>query len=252
LEVIRMGFEAIFNPIFNPLLGLPTIFAIIILSFIISLIMTLVYKFTTNQSLMKDLKSEMKEFQKQIKELKKEPERAMKVQKEAMQTNMKYMMHSMKSTLYSIIPIILIFSWMGSNFAYDPIQPGQDFTATISVKNGVAGNVELSAPDGIIIDGSSSKTIKDSKATWVLRGEEGEYLLIFRHKGIEYSKEVLISELKYYGPIKNVGEEIKSIEIGNTPRKVLNLFGWKLGWLGSYIIFSILFSLLIRKIIKVY
>jgi uncharacterized membrane protein (DUF106 family) len=247
-----MGFESIFDPIFNPLLGIPTLIAIIILSFIISLIMTLVYKFTTNQNLMKDLKNEMKEFQKQVKELRKEPEKAMKVQKDAMQTNMKYMMHSMKSTLYSIIPIILIFTWMSSNFAYDPIQAGQDFTATISVKNDVSGNVELSVPEGITLDGSPIKSIKDSKATWVLRGEEGEYLLLFRHKGIEYGKEVLISEVKYYNPIKSFGADVQSIEVGNNPKKVLNLFGWKLGWLGTYIIFSIIFSMVIRKVIKVY
>ena len=57
----------------------------------------------------------------------------------------------------------------------------------------------------------------------------------------------------YKEPIKRIkGEVIKSIEIGNAPKKLLNLFGWEIGWLGTYIIFSIMFSLVIRKIIKVY
>jgi len=102
-----MVFENILDPIFSPLLNLPTLWAVIILAFFISLIITLIYKYVTDQNLMKQLKEEMKEFQKQIKELKKEPEKAMQVQKQSMKTNMKYMTLSMKSTLWSFIPIIL-------------------------------------------------------------------------------------------------------------------------------------------------
>jgi len=81
-----MSFHAhILDSVFNPLLNLPTLWAVILLSFLISLIITVVYKYTTDQNLMKQLKSEMKEFQKEIKELRKEPEKAMQVQKKSMQ-----------------------------------------------------------------------------------------------------------------------------------------------------------------------
>ena len=89
---------------------------------------------------------------------------------------------------------------------------------------------------------------------WVLSGDEGEYLLEYIFDGKKYSKDVLIAENNVYTqPIKKIkGDVIKSIEIGNTEKKVLNLFGWKIGWLGTYIIFSIIFSMGVRKIIKVY
>ena len=61
-----MVFENILNPIFFPLLSLPTLWAVIILSFLISLIITIIYKYTTDQNLMKQLKEEMKEFQKEM------------------------------------------------------------------------------------------------------------------------------------------------------------------------------------------
>jgi len=249
-----MVFENILNPIFSPLLKLPTLWAVIILSFLISLIITIVYKYTTNQDLMKQLKGEMKEFQREVKELKKEPDRAMAVQKKSMQTNMKYMMLSMKSTLYSILPIIIIFSWMSANFAYDPILPRQDFTTTIVFEKGISGVVELSVPDGIIINGGVRKEVKDGDVKWVLSGDEGEYLLEYHFDGKKYSKEVLITgENKYKEPVKRIRDDVvKSIEVEHKEKKLLNLFGWKVGWLGSYIIFSIIFSILIRKVIKVY
>lgn len=249
-----MVFENFLNPVFDPLLSLPTLWAVVILSFLISLIITIVYKFTTDQNLMKDLKNEMKEFQKQIKELKKEPEKAMQVQKKAMQTNMKYMMHSMKSTLYSIIPIIIIFSWMNANFAYEPVFPNRDFTTTINFEADVKESIELSVPEGITISGNTKKEIQDKEVKWVLNGKEGEYLLEYVIDGKKYYKEVLIAEKnRYKEPAKMVNDGIvKSIQIEHKEKKLINLFGWKIGWLGTYIIFSIIFSMLVRKVIKVY
>jgi uncharacterized membrane protein (DUF106 family) len=243
----------ILNPVLSPLLKIPSVVAIIALSFLLSLIITLVYKFTTNQDLMKRLKEEMKALQKDMKELSKDPEKAMAVQKQVMQANMKYMGQSMKSMIYTFIPIILIFGWMNVNFAYDPIAPGQDFTTTITFEKGIDGFVELSVPQGITINGDEKREIKDGMVTWVLSGNEGEYLLQYIINGKTYDKEVLISERGYKEPIEMVKDKIvKTIEVGNAPKKVLNLGFWKIGWLGTYIIFSIVFSMAIRKIIKVY
>ena len=248
-----MVFESVLNPIFSPLLNLPTLLAVIFLSFVISLIITIIYKYTTDQNLMKQLKEEMKAFQKQIKELKKEPERAMAIQKKSMQTNMKYMMQSMKSTLYSFIPIILIFGWMNANLAYEPIMPEQEFTTTIFLEDNANGEIELSVPQGIEVNGATKKEIKDSEVTWLLSGKRGEYLFEYIFDEKKYNKEVLISEKQYKDPVKDVRDgNVRSIEIEHNKNILINLFGWKLGWLATYIISAIIFSILIRKIIKVY
>lgn len=249
-----MVFENLLNPIFNPLLKLPTLLALILLSFLISLVITLITKYTTDQDLMKRLKAEMKELQAETKALRKEPEKAMQVQKQVMQTNMKYMKQSFKSMFYTFIPIIVIFSWMSANLAYEPILPGQDFTTTVAFEKNSGGVIELSVPVGIYINGNSEKEVEDGTVKWVLNGDEGEYLLEYFYNGKKYSKEVLITEEnKYKEPVKILkGDAIKSISIDYNQKKVLNLFGWRIGWLGTYIIFSIIFSILIRKVIKVY
>ena len=249
-----MVFDNLLNPVLGPLLKLPSLWAIVLLSFLISLIITLIYKFTTNQSLMKDLKEEMKAFQKQIKELKHDPKKAMEMQRMAMKTNMKYMGHSMRSTLFTFIPIILIFGWMTSHLSYYPILPGQDFTTTVVFEKGIDGEIELSVPDGLYIEGSVVKEIRDSEVKWVLNGEEGEYLLEYNFNDNKYTNEVLITEdREYKSPTKNVRDgNINVIKIDYKKNIVLNIFGWKLGWLGSYIILSIIFSMLLRKLMKIY
>ena len=244
-------FENLLNPILNPLLGMHPIWTLLILSFLISLIITLIYKAMTDQDLMKQLKAETKEFQKEMKELKDHPEKMMKVQKKAMQTNMKYMGLSMKPTLVTFIPIIIIFGWMHSHLAYDPILPGQDFTVSANFKNS-EGNIELSVPEGLTIISDSTQTITNNVANWVLRGDLGEYVLEYTFEGAKYNQELLIAdELAYKQPIKPVkNDKLKSLQINNEKLKVMNLFGWQLGWLGTYIIFSLIFSMSLRKMMN--
>lgn len=247
-------FEGILNPIFNPLLALPIFWVVLIMSFFITLVITLIYKWTTNQDLMKQLKDEMKEFQKEMKTLRENPKRMMEVQKQSMQTNMKYMSHSMRSTLFTFIPIILIFGWMTGHLAYNPLLPGQDFTTTVSLYDGIIGNAQITVPEGITVSSSLNKTIDSPQLKWVLNGKDGSYILEYDIAGNKYTKDITITrEQDYIAPIKIVKDKIvKQIDVDNQKLIVFNLFGWKLGWLGSYIILSIIFSMILRKLFKVY
>ncbi len=49
-------FEEVLNPVFDPLLNLPMVWVVVIMAFLITFIITIIYKFTTKQSLMKELK----------------------------------------------------------------------------------------------------------------------------------------------------------------------------------------------------
>lgn len=255
-------FENLLHPVLYPFLRIGPFWGILILSFIISLLITIVYKYMTDQTMMKDLKMRQKDFQKKLKSLKGQPEKQMKVQKEAMDVNMKYMMQSFKPTIITFIPIILIFSWMNAHLAYEPILPGQEFNVTLFFKEGASGNVEVSVPDGIEITGSSMKRIENGAAVFDFGGEEGDYLLVFEHDGIKYEKELTISKERNYAIPDKLFKEgaVSSIKIGNKKMIAVNLFGkqeggffsGRLGWLGTYIILSIVFSLGLRKVMNIY
>jgi uncharacterized membrane protein (DUF106 family) len=245
------------NFVFGPLLKLPPFWGILIISFIISVIIVLVYKFFTNQKVMKELKDETKALQKQIKTLKDNPSEAMAVQKKAMQTNMQYMMKSMKPTLITFIPIIIIFGWLQAHMAFVPIMPDQDFSMIIDFEDGISGSIMAEVPPGIELSGPATKEISDGKVIFTMRGKEGIYKsppIEFTVNDKTYSKPVIITnEPEYVSPVLSIRDNtIKSITTSNEKMKILNLFGWKLGWLGTYIIFAIIFSMLLRKLLKVY
>jgi uncharacterized membrane protein (DUF106 family) len=247
-------FENLLNPIFGPLLQLPPFWIVLIISLAIAVLITLVYKWMTDQHLMKSLKEEIKGFQKQMKEFKEDPKKVMEIQKRAMQTNMKYMMHSMKPTLITFIPIIIIFSWLNANLAFMPIMPEQEFTVGAEFQSGISGDVELIITEGIELLSNASQEIKDGKAEWVLKGKEGEYILEYKYEDRAYPRELLItSKQSYKEPVKKVNDDVvKVLETKHEKTIPLQIFGWKIGWLGTYIIFSIIFSMSLRKILKLH
>ena len=249
-----MAYYDFLNVIFAPLIKLPPLLALMILSFAISLIIILITKYTTDQTLMKKLKDDMKAYQKQVKELKNDPAKAMEVQKKSMEVNMKYMAHSLKPTIITFIPIILIFGWMSSTFAFESIKPQQPFSVTAFFDKNINGEAEIIVPEDITILDNSTKKIENGQASWTLKGNEGEYILEFKHDNEKQETNVLITNGRgYINPIKKTEGKIKSTQINYKKLIVLPIGyrGW-FGWLGTYILSSIIFTMTLRKIMKIY
>jgi prepilin-type processing-associated H-X9-DG protein len=246
------------DPVFGPILKLPPILGVFLIAFTITLAITLVYKFTTDQKKMKKLKDELKESQNKIKTLSKEdPKKALEIQQQMMQKNMEYMKHSFKSTLYTMLPILLIFAWLNSHMAYYPIMPDQEFKVTALFADGHAATISLSSIPDLIIIGNSTQMITENTAVWTLKGSAGDYKLQYEYNNEKYEQELLITDVREYAPPDKIysDSKLKKTAIGNIPIRpfgAFSLFGWHPGWLGTYIIISLIVSMLLRKLMKVY
>jgi uncharacterized membrane protein (DUF106 family) len=258
-----MGFLDFLNPVFDFLFGwllpLPPFWSILVLSLIMALIVIIITKYTTDQNLMKHLKEESKDLQKQLKELKDNPEKMMQVQKKHMESSMKYMTQSFRPMIFTFIPIIIIFGWISAHLAYEPIMPGQEFSVKVTLENGLGGTViNASAPEGITLTSAASKEVSDGFAIFTFKADKaGKYDtpgVGFNVNGKEYYKEVLVAaERNYITPLKAVRDKsVKSIETLQEKVKVIRIGSFSLSWIWSYIIFSIIFSSLLRKWMKVY
>lgn len=91
------------------ILGMQPVWFILLVSVILSLVTTLIYKFATDQSLMKQIKDDIKKYQEQLKQCKSDPAKSLEIQKQMMPLNSKLMMQSMKPMLITIIPFIVVF-----------------------------------------------------------------------------------------------------------------------------------------------
>jgi uncharacterized membrane protein (DUF106 family) len=261
--------DPVLNPVFMPLLRLPSIIAIGIISFILTLILTLIYKRFTDQSLMKSLKGEIKGYQDEMKKHSADPQKVLKIQKKAMDANLKYMTHSFKPTLITMIPILFIFGWLNAHFIYQPLVQDTDFFVTATFDASAAGNMTLNAPKEFTLSNDATQQISNGMIEWKMKAPAGEYVLGYDYDLRTFSQPIRInadaSDRLYEDPIlaKNMlveqglakEDKLKSIVVGNKrirPFGSLSIFGWHPGWLATYIIFSILFSIGMRKVLDVY
>jgi uncharacterized membrane protein (DUF106 family) len=109
--------NAIVDPVMVPFMNaLPSPYNLILVIFIITGVVTLVYKFFTDQKLMKEIKDESKLIRDQMKEFKDNPEKVIELQKKSMENVIKTFKQSMKANLITMIPVLLVFTWLRSYY----------------------------------------------------------------------------------------------------------------------------------------
>ncbi len=257
---------------FSIIKSLPPAAAIFFVSLSLSLLVTLVYKLTTNQKLMKSLHLEMKSIRDEIKNIK-DPSQAASLNKQLMEKTMQQMMHSMKSTFITIIPAFLIFGWLNANMAFVQAAPGEEFAASLAFSKGTEGTAAISS-ETLEILSNATQEIKDAKAAWKLKGEKGTHQITYNFGNETYTRSVIITdEWEYSDPyiekkktlfgIINVGDKnpikpdskITRVSVDLKPTRPFGnfrLFGWNPGWLGTYFIFTLMLTFPIRKLLRVH
>jgi len=90
----------------SPLIGL------IVISFVLAFIITLAYKYLTDQTMMKSHKDETKQIRLDMKTHKDDKEKSMELQKRSLEISLKMMKHSMRPMIFTFLPLIIMFGWL--------------------------------------------------------------------------------------------------------------------------------------------
>jgi len=244
------------DPVLSPFLLMPPFWGILVLTGLLTVILTLVYKWTTDQVLMKQLKDDLAAFQKEMKENKSDTDKVFALQKKAMDANMKYMMESFKPTLFTFLPMILIFGWLAGHYAFEPILVGEEFNVTGQFSPGTNGTIKLmtNTESGLNVQGASEVAVKDGKSDWKVKaGKEGKQYMTIEYLNKTYSPSIRIGPDRTFeeASLKINEGGLNEIIIGYRPLTVMTLY-WDFGWFGTYFIFTLVFSILFRKVLNVY
>jgi len=250
--------------------------SIVIISFLISLFTLLVTKLFTDQKKLKELREEMNRLQKEIKKESKNQKRVLELQKEIMGLNAEYMQHSFRVTLITIIPLVLILGWMRNNLAYDPISPNTPLQLQVKVGDPTYNNISLELWKKGINKGTNNTLISIYEPTYIDSSKKiakfliefpdyGDYFLKVNVIGLIGNttkvldtaiKEVVVDKYKYVQPIQSYKNpyirEIKVLQKETQPFGSFSLFGWHPGWFALYFVSSLVFVLLLKKLLKVY
>lgn len=107
----------ILSPVLDPVLNIHPFWGLLILTFILNIIITLAYKYLTDQELLKSIKAETKEMQKQMKELKDQPDKLMALQKRSLERSMESFKQSLKPMLITTLPLIAVMGYLSVYYA---------------------------------------------------------------------------------------------------------------------------------------
>lgn len=254
----------IFTAIYDVFLSLGYFWMITIVSLLITIITTLVYKYTTDQKRLKEIKKEMKTLQEKQKKHRNDPKKVNEITKEMFAKNSEIMKQSFKSMIYTIVPLLFLFSWLSATMAFQPIMPGENFTVTAVVSPNYPGNIsdiKLSSIPSMTGEKNYTHNVTNSKGTeiqWILNApKNGTYTILIEGETFKQTKEILVTtEKKYLNPVSLYSDsQLQGITIGNKPVRPLgenfSILGWKPGWLGLYIILSLIISTILRKVLKI-
>lgn len=243
---------ALLDPILSPLLGIDPLYAIVIISGFLSLASILASKYFTNQAKMKQHKLDMKAIQKKSQALSKsDPSKAMSMQKEMMDMNMVIMKESFKPMFITIIPFLLVFAWLNANLSFIPIEATEPFTITADMKidEGLV-SVRVIPEDKITYISNQTTEIVDKKVSWELSGDAAHYTIQYSYNNETVEQDLIIGDT-YETPLKaHSASSFKKTTIGNEPLRV-KLLGLEMKWIWSYVLFSLMFSIIFRKLMNV-
>ena len=93
--------------------------SIILVAMIITFGMTLIYKYTTNQERLREIKKDQKKYQEEAKNHKDNPQKIMEINKKVLQLSAEMMKHSMKPMLITMLPMFVVIVYIRN--IYSPV-----------------------------------------------------------------------------------------------------------------------------------
>jgi len=95
--------------------------SIIVIALAISFIMTIAFKYLTDQTRMKELKELQKACNIKLKDNRGNPEKLAEIQKEMMSYSFELIKHSFKPMIFTLIPFLILFWWLRHTYAVTEI-----------------------------------------------------------------------------------------------------------------------------------
>ncbi len=251
-------------------LALPSVVVIGVVALLVSLFSMFTWKLVTDQKKMKSIQDQQKKMREDMKKYKDNPDKMMKMQKKSMELSMEILPQTMKIMLITLIPIFMVFNWLGSTVAYAQLMPGQEFTSTVKFESVAPGDITLKVSEGLELLDNSVQVIEGQSVSWTLTGKEGSHELNYQYGNEEYKLNILVGEgnnnpklekqrkLFFIIPMGDgIGSDsnIKEISVDlqqTRPLGKFNAFGYYPGWFAIYFVFSLVFSTVLRKALKIY
>jgi uncharacterized membrane protein (DUF106 family) len=247
--------------------------SVCIFSFLTGFFMLLIFRYTSNQEGIGQVKDRIKAHLFEFRLYKDDFGILLSAQKNILLYTVKYMKHLVKPVLFMILPVAIILIQLEGWFGYIPLKLGESTVVSVKIAREGAellSNISIRAEKGLTVETPPLRIPLEREVAWRVRADElGEHKLIFNAAGHTLQKRVIVNDGRLArvsprvvdsslwasflnpgeGPIAEVSF-IKRIEVDYRPRPI-EIFGWEIHWLLAFFILSIVFGYAFKGFLKV-
>jgi len=266
-------FGRLFEFIFFPFRNMSPWIGMIFISFLTALLMLFIFRFTSNQQGIRQVKKKIIAHLLELRLFKDSLSITLKAQGNILRYNLKYIGYSAKPMLVLIIPIFLILVQLNLWFGYQDLAPGQKAILKVKMEEGhdlFDINIAIEPSSALNIETSPLRIEEEREINWrFLVKEKGVHDITFIINGQRFTKKIAAAQnplskisqsrvqRNFIDELFNPGEAplpgdipLKTIEVTYPPQR-MNLLGWHIHWLIVYFALSIIFGFSFKGIFKV-
>jgi hypothetical protein len=245
----------------------------IFISFLTGLLMLFVYRLTSNQIGIRQVKDRIKAHLLELRLYKDNMGVTMKAQGQILRANLKYIVLNFKPLVVMIVPLVLILAQLNLWFGAAPLEVGRPAILKVELAPEIRPldmEFALEAPPQVAVETPPLRLEEPKEVDWRINpGSPGIYDLTIRAGGESVHKILVVAgpPLQRVSSLKvrpNFLEEVlfpgeKPLPQGNPIRSIellypagrLHLLGLKIHWLIAYLGLSIVFGFALKKPFKV-
>jgi uncharacterized membrane protein (DUF106 family) len=191
LETISRFFDFVLAPFagMTPAVGLTAV------SVVTGVVMVFLYKWTTDQETLKEIRDQIKIHFLEIRLYKDDMAEMFSIQKDILRENLKYLRYTFKAAILLIIPILFIIFDLNVRYSYHPIRPGGSFiVSAFAEEGGALEKLKLSLPPSLTLEVPAIRVAEENRVSWQVRsGSAGSYNLAIHQGEKQYSMRVSVS-----------------------------------------------------------
>lgn len=200
----------------------------------VTLVAQLISRYMTNQSKISSLREEAKKLSQKLKKLDPSDEEYKKIQDRILDINSELMKENFKTWPVTMGIFMLAFFMLSSMYSYEPINVGSNVSVML-VGNGTVNSSCLNLSQEVKGELKIDEVVRENPCVVSLNGKE--FQLSFSNKPQKFEFQGLKMEVK--------PEKRTFIKLPFS----LPIIGNKIGWLGTYVLFSFISSLVITQVL---
>jgi len=262
---------AFFDVLCVPFKHLHPWWGLLALSLLTGLIMLLIFRLTSNQEGIQQVKNRIKAHFFEIRLFKDDLGLMLEAQKNILKANFRYMKYSLKPMLFLIVPVVLIMIQLSVRFDRQALKVGESAIVKLKFKDSAPfeENAVLEAPEGVTIETPSLRMRQGKEIDWKIKAErQGIFELMFALNYGMVTKRLAVNGTLTRLSVRRVSKDflqqvlypaeesipedagVEYIEI-TYPPIAYTVFGLRIHWLVIFFVVSIVTGFMLKGFVKV-